>query len=193
MIATLHGNVQAVQEGALVVVLGGLGLRVQVPATVLAHAHVGRTIDLYTHLHVRESELALYGFGSQAELDLFTLLLGVSGVGPRTALAVLSTFSPETLKGAVSRGDIAVLTRIPGIGRKTAERMLLDLRDKVGGADGSAWSMSAMQEGDADVINALTALGYSLTEARDALSAIPDGVTALDERILASLRSLGGG
>ena len=96
-------------------------------------------IDLYTHLHVRESELALYGFGSQAELDLFALLLGVSGVGPRTALAVLSTFSPETLKGAVSRGDIAVLTRIPGIGRKTAERMLLDLRDKVGGADGSAW------------------------------------------------------
>ncbi|MHB1317999.1 MAG: Holliday junction branch migration protein RuvA [Anaerolineae bacterium] len=191
MIATLHGNVQAVQEGALVVVLGGLGLRVQVPTTVLAHAHVGRMIDLYTHLHVRESEIALYGFGSQAELDLFALLLGVSGVGPRTALAVLSTFSPETLRGAVSRGDIAVLTRIPGIGRKTAERMLLDLRDKVGGVDGSAWSMPGLQEGDADVINALTALGYSLTEARDALSAIPDDVTALDERILASLRSLG--
>jgi Holliday junction DNA helicase RuvA len=191
MIATLHGTIQLVQDGALVVVLGGLGLCVQVPTTVLEHAHVGRTIDLYTHLHVRESEIALYGFGSQAELDLFLLLLGVSGVGPRTALAVLSTFSPETLKSAVSRGDISVLTRIPGIGRKTAERMLLDLRDKVGRADRSAWSMTAMQEGDADVINALTALGYSLSEAREALSAIPEGVTALDERILASLRSLG--
>ena len=192
MIATLHGTVQVVQEGALVVALGGLGLRVQVPRSVLEQAHVGRNIDLYTHLHVRESDIALYGFGSQAELDIFLLLLGVNGVGPRTALAVLSTFSPETLSGAVSRGDVVALTHIPGIGRKTAERMVLDLRDRIGSADSASWGMPAMQQGDMDVINALTALGYSVSEARDALAAVPDGVDALDERILCALRSLGG-
>ena len=191
MIATVHGTVQAVQDAALVVVLGGLGLRIQVPGTVIERAHVGRPIDLYTHLYVRETELALYGFGSQAELDLFTLLLSVNGVGPRTALAVLSTFSPETLKSALSGGDIVALTRIPGIGRKTAERMVLDLRDRVGAAQGGVWTGPAMKQADVDVINALTALGYSLAEARQALSAVPEGVEALDMRILEALRSLG--
>jgi Holliday junction DNA helicase RuvA len=191
MIATIHGNVQAVQQGAVVVVLGGLGLRILVPDSVLEHAHVGRSVDLFTHLHVRETDVSLYGFDSQSELDLFVMLLGVSGVGPRTALAVLSTFSPETLRGALSKGDVVALTRIPGIGRKTAERIVLDLRDKVGSGAGSLGSLSAMPEGDADVINALTALGYSLNEAREALSGVPDEATALDERILAALRSLG--
>ncbi|MGI6368215.1 MAG: Holliday junction branch migration protein RuvA [Anaerolineae bacterium] len=192
MIASLHGTVQSLQEGALVVALGGLGLRVLVPRGVLDAARLGATIDLYTHLHVRENELSLYGFGTQAEMDLFLMLLGVNGVGPKMALAVISTFSPETLRGAVSRGDIAALTRIPGIGRRTAERLVLDLRDRVGTPPGDRWELPAARQGDLDVISALTALGYSLNEARDALATIPEGAEALDERILAALRSLGG-
>ncbi|NLT74039.1 MAG: Holliday junction branch migration protein RuvA [Chloroflexi bacterium] len=191
MIATLHGTVQSIGEGALVVALGGLGLRVHVPETVRSSAHLGRAVDLFTHLHVRENELTLYGFGSQSEREIFLLLLGVSGVGPRTALAVLSTFSPETLTSALSKGDIGILTRIPGIGRKTAERMVLDLRDRLGGSGVAAWGGVPLQEGDSDVINALTALGYSVAEAREAASSVPEEVTALDERILAALRSLG--
>jgi len=193
VIASLHGSVQAVQSGALVVALGGIGIRVLVPQTVLDHARVGHTIDLYTHLYVRENEITLYGLETQGELDLFVLLLGVSGIGPRTALAVLSSFAPETLRGAVARGDTAALMRIQGIGRKTAERMMLDLRDKIGGVDARAWSPSAIRDGDGELISALTALGYSLAEARDALSAIPEDVSSLEERILTALRWLGSG
>jgi Holliday junction DNA helicase RuvA len=192
MIASVQGRIQALRAQALIVQVGGVGLLVRVPDSVLDGAQVGHIVELYTHLYVRESELALYGFGTEEEHDIFTTLLGVSGIGPRTALAVLSTFSPEVLRSAITQGDVGMLTRIPGIGRKTAERMMLDLKDKVGAPSGVAWSMAAMREGDAEVINALTSLGYSLGEARDALAAVPVETKALDERILAALRSLGG-
>ncbi len=192
MIASLHGNVQAIRENALVVELGGIGFLVHVPQNCLEMARVGRTIELTTHLHVRETELALYGFSSVEEHDIFLLLLGVSGIGPRTALAVLSTFSPDTLQGAVADGNITALTRIPGIGRKTAERMMLDLRDKVTVGHERSLDASPLREGDVDVINALTSLGYSLGEAREALAAVSEEAEALDERILAALRALGG-
>ena len=164
MIATLHGTVQVVQEGALVVALGGLGLRVQVPRSVLEQAHVDGTSICTPSPRARERHRALRIWFA-AELDIFLLLLGVNGVGPRTALAVLSTFSPETLSGAVSRGCRGIDSH-SGIGRKTAERMVLDLRDRIGSADSASWGMPAMQQGDMDVINALTALGYSVSEAR---------------------------
>ncbi len=192
MIASVQGRIQAVQTQALIIRVGGVGLLVRVPESVLAGAQVGHIIELYTHLYVRESELALYGFNTEEELEIFTTLLGVSGIGPRTALAVLSTFSPEVLRSAVSQGDVVMLTRIPGIGRKTAERLMLDLKDKVGVPTGAGWGIGPMREGDADVINALTSLGYSLGEARDALATVPAETQALDERILAALRSLGG-
>ena len=169
-----------------------MGLLVRVPESVLDSAQVGRPIELFTHMYVRETELALYGFATSAEHDIFVTLLGVSGIGPRTALAVLSTFSPEVLRGAVAQGDISTLTRIPGIGRRTAERLMLDLKDKIGAPSEPGWAGAAMGEGDADVINALTSLGYSLDEARNALAAVPSETEALDERILLALRSLGG-
>lgn len=191
MIASLCGQVQYREEGALVVVVQGVGYRVYVADSVVdAVPHVGAHIELVTEMVVRENEVALYGFQTSEERDLFRLLLTVSGVGPRTAIAVLSTFSPETLRAAVAHDDIAALTRIPGIGRKTAQRLVLDLRDRVG-VPTQPWQSGAPSEGDVDVLHALTALGYSLAEAQAALAAVPTEATTLDERILAALRSLG--
>jgi holliday junction DNA helicase RuvA len=192
MIASVQGRIQALRPQGLIVQVGGVGLLVRVPESVLEGAQVGRAVELFTYLYVRESELALYGFATHEEHDIFVTLLGVTGIGPRTALAVLSTFSPEVLHGAVANGDVVLLTRIPGIGRKTAERLMLDLKDKVGAPGAVAWGATSLREGDADVINALTSLGYSLGEARDALASVPAEVQALDERILTALRSLGG-
>jgi holliday junction DNA helicase RuvA len=191
MIASLHGQIKAVRSDSIIVDIGGVGYQVHVPGPLLSElAHVGQTVDLYTHTHVRENELALYGFRSLEELDLFTLLIGVSGIGPRTGLAILSTFAPETLRDAIARGDALALTRIPGIGRKTAQRLVLDLKDKIGAPSDLA-VVTSLNAADADVINALTALGYSVAEAQSALATIPQDVQELDERILATLRSLG--
>ena len=193
MIASVSGRVKAIRKQTIVVDVGGIGLQVAVVNALLeGQTAVGQPIDLYTHMHVREAEISLYGFLTMAELDLFTALLRVSGVGPRTALAVLSTFSPETLRSAIAQGNLTALTRIPGIGAKTAQRLVLDLKDKIG-LTASAVAFAPLHEGDADVINALTALGYSLAEAQTALRAIPPDVESLDQRILAALRSLGSG
>ena len=191
MIASLSGQIQAIRDDALIVQVGGVGYHGYVASSFFDDAiHVGASIDLYTYMHVRESEMSLYGFRTLAEHDLFVILIGVSGIGPRTALAALSSFSPEMLRSAIIQGDAALLGRIPGVGRKTAERLMFDLRDKVGAA-GTVWGTPGMREADADVISALTALGYSVAEARSALAAVPETVEALDERILEALRVLG--
>ncbi len=190
MIASLSGQVKAIREDALVVEVGGVGFLVHVVSDVLESVtRVGQDVELFTHMYVREDRIALYGFLSAEERELFSTLLGVSGVGPSTALAVLSTFSPEVLRGAIAQGDASTLTHIPGIGPKTAQRLLLDLQDRVTVSE--AWA-PGMEEGDTEVIDALTALGYSVSEARSALSGIPEEVEELDERILAALRYLGG-
>ena len=191
MIASLSGQVKAIREDALVIEVGGVGFLVNVVADVLdSVTRVGQSVELFTHMYVREDRIALYGFLSVEERELFTTLLGVSGIGPSTALAVLSTFSPEVLRGAIAQGDASTLTHIPGIGPKTAQRLLLDLRDKVTVSE--AWA-PGMGEADAEVIDALTALGYSVSEARSAVSGVPEDIEELDERILAALRYLGGG
>lgn len=178
-------------EHAVILDVGGVGFRVHVPSSALAQMPaIGQTVELQTYLCVRENELSLFGFATQEEHDLFVSLLGVPGIGPRTALSILSTFSPETLRQAVTQGDAQALTRIPGIGRKTAQRLVLDLKDRIGPPE-EPWQGSGIQAGDADAISALTALGYSIAEAQSALSAVPDDVRELDERILAALRHLG--
>lgn len=190
MIASLRGQLQAVRSDALIVDIGGVGYLVHVPRSFLEQIeHIGQTIELHTHLAVRENDLALYGFGSPEELELFVVLIGVSGIGPRTALAALSVFSPETLRGIVAQGDTAALMRIPGVGRKTAQRLVLDLRDRLGEVT-TAWS-PGLSSADADVINALTTLGYSVAEAQTAVGNLPPETTDLDERILEALRYLG--
>jgi len=191
VIASLSGHLRAIADDRIVVDVHGVGFDVHVPGTLLDQLPaLGQVIELHTHLCVRETDLTLYGFQTAPERDLFVLLLGVSGIGPRTALACLSAFAPGTLHSLIAQGDADALVRIPGIGRKTAQRLVLDLRERLGGAE-DMLAVPSLSDADAEVINALTALGYSLTEARGALGAIPEETQALDERILAALRALG--
>ena len=132
MIASVDGILLATDESSVVIGVGGIGLRVRVPTTVVDRAGpIGSPIHLTTHLHVRENELALYGFSSETELELFDQLLTVKGVGPRMALAVLSRINPDTLQAAIAAGQIDVLTQVPGGGRRTAQQMIVDLKGKL--------------------------------------------------------------
>jgi len=191
MIASLRGQIKAVGEGQVIIDVGGVGYLVHVAGRTLEQLPaVGQTVELYTHLVVRENDVALYGFTNHEESSLFVTLMTASGVGPRTAMAALATLAPETLRSAIVRGDADALMRIPGVGRKTAQRLVLDLKDKVG-VPGEAVAAPALTAGDVDVINALTALGYSVAEAQSALGAIPADLQDLDQRILAALRFMG--
>ena len=188
MIASLSGTIAKIEKDALILVVGGVGLRVNVPHTVFDYVDgVGSSIRLHTHLIVRETELTLYGFQSEEDLQLFDILLGVNGVGPRVAVAILSTLSPELLKGAIAREEGAVLQRVPGIGKKTAERILFQLRDKVDYDLVPAVSGGTL---DADVIDLLTGLGFSIVEAQTALQKVPRDVADLDRKLQLALQYL---
>lgn len=189
MIASLHGVINHIGDDHLIIGVGGVGLRVFVPRTVLEDVGgVGRNISLHTHLVVRETDLTLYGFESRDDLALFELLLGVNGVGPKVGLAILSTLSPELFKNAVVREEPAVLQRVPGIGKKTAERILFQLRDSLEAV--SAGPTPFISDDDADVIELLTNLGFSIVEAQTALQNIPRDVTGVDERLQRALQYL---
>ncbi|MCD6519949.1 MAG: Holliday junction branch migration protein RuvA [Anaerolineae bacterium] len=189
MIASILGEIQAIRKDSLVIQVGGVGFCVYVPNSLLnGSLHVGQTVELYTHMCVRENDISLYGFRTPEEEQIFGTLLGISGIGPRLALSILSALPPESLRTAIAQGDVSLLTRIPGIGPKTAQRLLFNLREKIG--DLSEPQLPPSQE-DTEVLNALTALGYSISEAQRALAAIPQDVQGLDERILAALRFLG--
>jgi Holliday junction DNA helicase RuvA len=150
---------------------------------------IGRNMSLHTHLIVRETELTLYGFESEDDLSLFEILLGVNGVGPKVGLAILSTLSPELLKSAIMREETAVLQRVPGIGKKTAERIMFQLRDKLDLTADTA-AMPFVSDVDSDVIDILTGLGFSIVEAQAALQNIPREVKEIDNRVQMALQYL---
>jgi len=188
MIASLSGPIQFIGSDSLVVNVGGVGIRVSVPQTVLEDVGgVGRKIFLHTHLIVREQELSLYGFESAEDLQLFEVLLTVNGVGPKVALAILSTLSPDLLKSAIMREETAVLQRVPGIGKKTAERMMFQLRDKID-MSGAETAVPLVTDIDTDVIDFLTGLGFSIVEAQAALQNIPREAKSVDERVQYALQ-----
>lgn len=190
MIASVEGRVAAVARDALIVEVGGVGLRVLCPQPTLAAARPGEPIFLHTHLVVRENELTLIGFAGAEELDLFEKLIGVSGVGPRLALALLSAMAPDALRLAINQEQADLLGRVPGIGKKTAQKIVLELKDKVGPA-GVAEGLAALTEADAAVIDALTALGYSIVEAQRAVQGLPRDVVDVEERLRRALASFG--
>jgi Holliday junction DNA helicase RuvA len=187
MISTVRGVVQQLSPGELVVEVGGVGLRLLVPRSVVeAGAAVGHVVFLHTYLVVREDALTLYGFGSTEQRELFELLLQVSGIGPKLALAVLSNVSPEALRAAVASGQPEALDRVPGVGKKTAERIVFHLKDKFtpGEAGGPA-----LIPADTDVLAALTSLGYSLVEAQAAVQSLPaDAPEQVEGRVRMALR-----
>jgi len=191
MISSLRGILTAVEDDELVLDVGGVGFSVAVSGSVLRElVPAGREQFLYTYLVVREDALQLYGFVSREERKLFLQLLEVSGVGPRTALAALSAMEADILRQAIAANQPEVLARVPGIGRKTAERIIFQLRDKIG-AVGQGGSISFE---DGDVVAALRSLGYSLVEAQVAAQAVPDdeGLGA-EEKIRLALQALASG
>lgn len=187
MIASLSGVIQDIAEDELIVELGGVGVRVAVPINRLeAPIRVGSSVFLHTSLIVREDSLSLYGFPTADERELFELLLQVSGVGPRLALATLTHLAPETFRQAVASDQPGALAQVPGIGRKTAEKIIFHLKDRL---RDEAVIAAPPNEADAEVVAVLTNLGYSVTEAQSAVRSIPEDVDErVEERVRAALR-----
>lgn len=188
MIATLRGEITYIEENALIVETGGIGLRVFVPVPLRTRLRVGEVVSLHTRLVVREDSWQLYGFETQAEREVFDLLLNVDGVGPRIALAVLSGASLETIQRAVFSEDADLLARVPGVGKRTAQKITLYLKDRLKPSD-TFRSVAAMSETDSEVLAALVALGYSVVEAQMAIQALPkDAPQEVEERLRLALQ-----
>ena len=187
MIATLSGEISQIEDNALIVEVGGVGLRVFVPAPLRGQVKTGEAVFLFTHLVVREDALILYGFESQGDRELFNILLGVDGVGPKVALSVLSTMTLDAIQRAVFGDEPDVLSRVPGVGKKTAQKMALHLKDKLKPGDGLS-KLAMMSDSDSEVLAALTALGYSVVEAQAAIQSLPkDAPKEVEERLRMAL------
>ena len=193
MIASLKGIIEALSQDSMILNVNGVGFKVGVPTSVLSELGiVGGEVKLFTHLHVREDDLSLYGFGSIDELRLFETLITVSGLGPKTAMGMLSAMSADHVAMAIASGSVEILTTIPGIGKKTAERLILELKDKVGGVLISAPPGKAAQE-NADAVAALISLGYSVAEATRVVGILPSGQKlSLEQKIKLALQHLVG-
>ena len=149
---------------------------------------IGEIINLFTYLHVREDALELYGFLRKDELEFFEMLISISGIGPKSALGILSVESVDKLKAAIAEGRAELLTKASGVGKKTAERVILELRGKLG-REGTAGLVGIM-ESDQDILEALVNLGYTKYQAKDALSQIDPKIVKVEERIRATLKIL---
>lgn len=185
MISFLDGTIKAVRKNFIIVMTDYVGYKVFVTPQILMHVEIGQKISLYTYTYVREDMLALYGFSTLGELEFFEMLLGVSGIGPKMALAIMSVGDLEVIKSGIANKDVEVFTQVSGVGRRTAERLIVDLKEKIGEA-----RTGESAGGHADVIDVLMALGYSRTEAREALAAVPVEVKESEEKIRFALRSL---
>ena len=193
MIATLEGTLEYRGEDSIIIRVGGIGFRVYVSGSTSSQlgAVKGR-VSLYTHLHVREDNISLYGFASSEELTLFKSLISVTGIGAKLALTLLSVLSPEQLVIAITSGDIDLLSQTPGVGKKVASRLVVELRGKLE----KEWKEVALPLAPehADVIAALTGLGYSVTEATKAMAKLPDSEElSLEEKVRMALQQMAGG
>ncbi len=201
MIASVHGEVLSVGLDAAVVEVGGVGLAVQATPATLAGLRVGSSARLATSLLVREDALTLFGFADTDEREVFETVQTVTGIGPRLALAMLAVHTPDGLRRAVADEDLAALQRVPGVGRKSAQRIVLELKDRLGapaGASGTRASAPALDDRRSQVVEALTGLGWPERAAVAAVDQVLDGSTGpvgADEVagvLRAALRTLGG-
>jgi Holliday junction DNA helicase RuvA len=190
MISRLRGSAVGHAPEGLVLDVGGVGYLLAATPSALRKAEGGREVSIETYLHVREDALQLYGFGEAAERELFVHLLGVSGIGPKVALGVVSSGSVDDLRRAIAVGDPARFQAIPGIGKKTAERIVLELKEKLGSEDVVVHPAAAAAAGSSHVMarDALMGLGFTLTEAEQALARIDPDLPA-EERVREALRS----
>lgn len=186
MISSLKGIVTEKDTKSMVLEIGGFGLKVFADNNTLQKAVKTQGISLFTHLAVRENAMELYGFSEKETLEFFELLIGISGIGPKTAVAILNVAGPETLRKAISTGDISYLTKVSGIGKKTADKIVRELEGKVGILE----TEGSVSE-EVDAVEALRSLGYSQGEAREALKNLPQNISGTSEKIKQALKILG--
>lgn len=171
----------------MILEVGDIGYQVFISPILLSEVRIGQGLELYTKQHVKEDGIELYGFQAPEELELFNALDSVSGVGPKSALGIISIANVAEIKQAISRGDPSVLTRVSGIGKKTAERIILELREKIADEVG----VMAAAPGDSEIIEALVSLGYKASQARQAARQMPASAKTVSEKIKAALQLLG--
>lgn len=192
MISYLSGKIINKGSGFIIIKTGDIGYKVFVSPSYLVELEIGEDLEIYTHQYVREEALDLYGFRDIEELEMFEMLLSISGIGPKTALGVLAVGSVDQIKESIARGDSALLTKVSGIGRKTAERVVLELREKVGKLEAESGSKELGRGAlSGDEIDALMALGYSMSQARDALRMVDANIKDSGQRIKEALKKLG--
>jgi len=188
MIAKLSGKIIQKELKFLVLDIGGVGYKVYSTPHTISKSKEGKELSLWTHLAVRENSMDLYGFIDIEERDFFELLISVSGIGPKGAIGVLTVADVKTLRTAISTGDTSYMTKVSGIGKKSAEKIVLELQDKIGSLSGDG-DMSLREE--AEALEALKAIGYRHDEAREALKVVPKEITTTSERVREALRVLG--
>ncbi|MBE9524080.1 MAG: Holliday junction branch migration protein RuvA [Chloroflexi bacterium] len=190
MIATISGRVADLGQDNATIDIGGVGLQIFIPAPQLDAMKTGEMVSLYTFLAVREDSLTLYGFGDAEGKKYFILLTAVNGIGPKLALTILSTLNPEAIRHAVLTEQTDVFHRVPGIGKKTAQKIIFYLQDRIGSID-DLEPLAVMNVADTEVMEALVALGYSVVEAGTALQSIPkDTPDDVETRLRVALQNL---
>lgn len=191
MIAGLEGTIAGLAADHIILNVSGVYYKVFMPGTSIPNiGKIGERARVYTHLYVREDQLALYGAPEERQIKMFETLLGVSGIGPKVALSILSTMPVEALESAIGSGNVDLLTRIPGIGRKTAQRLVLELKGKIDIV--AAAGLIASPTAASEVVEALTGLGYSPAEIQAALSGLPkDQELTTEAMVMYALKRLG--
>jgi Holliday junction DNA helicase RuvA len=188
MIAKIKGKIEYRKDKFVVVDVWGIGYKVYLTTYAMGKIAGLEEVDFFIHTVIREDAMDLYGFLNMEELDMFELLISISGIGPKAGLGILSIATPKTIKTAILNEDSSILTKVSGIGKKTADRVILELRNKV------ASMTDSEKEGavsDSDAIEALISMGYSVVEARDALKAVSPDIKDIGQRVGLALKSLG--
>jgi Holliday junction DNA helicase RuvA len=186
MIGFVEGKIEYATDKYVLVDVNGVGYKIHISTSVFKNLPgIGNKVKLFTHLHVREDILDLYGFLDKKDLEFFEMLISISGIGPKGALNILSVASIETLKKAITNEESSILTKVSGIGQKTAEKIILELKSKVSGE-----YMDEKGGASGETIDALVSLGYRLQEAREALKKVPDDVKEVGAKIKYALKLL---
>jgi len=191
MIARLEGIIVHVADKFLIVDVSGVGYKLFVTTETLTSSLLGDHASFWVHTAVRENSIDLYGFKNTNEMSFFELLLDVSGIGPRSALSILAIAPIDTLKRAIATGDTGYLNKVSGIGKKTAEKIIIELRDKLQDYKNDSDTLQTLRD-ESDILEALKSLGYSQNEARDALKKVDPEATGMNARIKEALKILGG-
>ncbi len=188
MFAKIKGKIEYIKDNYIVVDVNGIGYKIFATPYALGKLAGQKEVDFFIHTYVREDTLALYGFLSSEELEMFELLISISGIGPKAGLGILTVATPRTIKTAILNEDSSILTRVSGVGKKTAERVILELKNKIADMPESEKKGAVS---DLDAIEALTGMGYSGTEAREALKSVSKDIKEVGERIKMALKNLG--